>query len=70
MATTKREWLTVNEAAQRLGVTAGRLRQFICQGRLQVVALHPRANVIPMEEFERFSQLERPNGRPRNEEDE
>ena len=28
------QYLTVNEAAKRLGVTPGRIRQFICRGQL------------------------------------
>lgn len=60
----KWNWITVSDAAKQLRLTAGRMRQLVAEGRIQVTRLNPRMNVITREEFERFREIERRPGRP------
>lgn len=60
--------MTAKEAAQRLGVSRGRVQQFLLTGRLAGTLEHAgpvSAWSIPEEEIDRFAALERRNGRPR-----
>ena len=58
------KFLTVKEAAERLGVTPVRVYQFISEGRLKAIKIHPKAIVIREDHLEEFSQEERKPGRP------
>lgn len=59
------EFVTITQAAERLGVTSARVRQFREQGRFAgCVQIGPQW-IIPAAEIERFSRLERPSHRPK-----
>jgi excisionase family DNA binding protein len=55
--------MTAEEAAEELGLTPQRVREFCQQGRLGRRV--GRQWVITREELERFKQTPRPPGRPR-----
>lgn len=58
-----REYLTVREAADVLGLSAARIRQFLMRGQIQGSYFgHVRA--IPKTEVQRFAKLDRPPGNP------
>ena len=57
-------FLTISEAAQRLGVTRGRVWQFVREGRLKAHKIHPRLSLIREEDLEEFAKIKRRNGRP------
>jgi len=60
-----KRYLTVREFAKRLGVTPGRVRQFICEGRLRT-EMFGANRAIPEEEALRFEQEQRMPGRPKS----
>ncbi len=59
---------TVSDAAREIGVTPGRIRQFIAEGRLRAKNLAPSGHkpyyVIAEEELMRFRMQPRKPGRP------
>lgn len=63
MATKQREYLTVREAAESLGVSGGRVRQFLLEGRLDGQKFGI-SWMIEREEVERFKQIDRDPGNP------
>ena len=54
--------MTTNEAAERLGISPGRMRQYICEGRLPT-RKRGRDHFIDVRDLERLQR--RPTGRPR-----
>lgn len=56
---------TVREAAEKLGVTTGRVRQWIAAGRLAASPVHSRLSEISARELTRFSRIPRRAGRPK-----
>lgn len=63
MMTNSGTWLTVQEAADALGVSPGRVRQLIVEKRIHGQKFGP-AWAISTAEVERFRQLDRPPGNP------
>ena len=60
---TENRWYTVAEVAESLGVTAGRVRQFLAEGRLSGEKFgHLWA--INQSELERFRAIDRKPGNP------
>lgn len=61
----KDRYLSVREAAEVLGVSRGRVHQFVCEGRL-----HPsrigNLLVFPAGEIDRFRRIPRLPGRPKS----
>ena len=55
-------YLTVREAAERLGVDTSRIYQFIEDGRLEVVRAVPRATLVRERALKKLKRL--PTGRP------
>lgn len=64
MATENGEYVTVSEAAQECGVSPGRMRMYIIEGRIHATALNPRMKVIARDELERFKAIPRLTGKP------
>lgn len=60
--------LTVTQAAARLGVTPGRVRQFIHAGRLKATRLGKRVWVIDVEDLREFEAIPRKDGPRKREE--
>ena len=61
------EYLTTRDVANRLGVTPGRVRQFVVEQRL-VVANRAGAMLFFREsDVEEFEKIERMTGRPKSE---
>jgi predicted ArsR family transcriptional regulator len=54
--------ITVQEAAKRLGVTPGRVRQLVAEGRIKVRYLTPRMMMFDAKELAKVKH--RPTGRP------
>jgi excisionase family DNA binding protein len=48
-------WLSVNEAAERLGVTTGRIRQLLIGKQLTGKKLNEKAWVIDQRDLQRFA---------------
>lgn len=67
MATENESWLTVTQVAEELGLSTGRIRQFIMNGRLVSWQVNPRMQLISREEVDRFKQLPRHAGTPGHE---
>jgi|APGre2960657404_1045060.scaffolds.fasta_scaffold46862_5 excisionase family DNA binding protein len=57
--TDAKQWYTVLEAAQKLGVSRGRVSQLITEGRIAVWRPTGTANLISSEELGRFAALPR-----------
>lgn len=55
--------LTVAQAAERLGLTAWRVRQFVADGRLPATRYGQRQYLITEEALEAFAAVPRPAGR-------
>lgn len=55
--------LTVSVAAKKLGVSHGRVLQFIASGRLRADRVSPRLYLIDPKEIRRFASIPRPAGR-------
>jgi len=60
----KERYYSVREAAQILGVTRGRVHQFVCEGRLKAEKI---GNILVFRESElqRFKDIPRTPGRPK-----
>lgn len=58
-------YYSMREAAQRLGLSKGRIHQFITEGRLRSERIG-NILVIPESELERFAAQERKPGRPKS----
>ena len=56
--------MTVQQAAQELGVSARRVRQLIEGGVLIAEALNPRLWLVERASVDRYQQTRRPAGRP------
>jgi excisionase family DNA binding protein len=56
--------LTVNQAAKRLGVTPGRVRQMIVAGQIKARLFAPRLLVIDEKELNKPAVKNRKPGRP------
>jgi excisionase family DNA binding protein len=61
---TRKEWFTVTEAAEVLGVSGGRIRQLLLAGRIDGQKLHPRSWVVSAASVRAFGKLDRPPGNP------
>ncbi len=63
------KFLTIRQAAEEIGVTAGRVRQMICWGEIAGEQIPPEPGkgrwLIPMSEVKRVSQIKPTTGRPR-----
>ena len=59
------EFLSVNDAAEAIGCTSGRVRQLLIAGEMRGDKLNERAWIIPKSEVERFQDKPRRPGRPR-----
>jgi excisionase family DNA binding protein len=57
-----KDWYTVGEVAQRLGVTPGRVRQLVASGRVAVWRVTDRLNLISAETLADFSSRPRLSG--------
>lgn len=57
-------YVTTNEAAERLGVSSGRIRQMIIQGIIKDTTKAGQVNLIPEKEVKRLESTERAPGRP------
>lgn len=62
-----RNWLTVNEAAETLGLTPSGIRHAIKRGSLKVERVGGKMNIVPLVEIERYrtEHLGKHRGRPR-----
>ena len=58
------KWYTVQEVAKQLGVTGGRVRQFIVEGRITGQKFG-NSWAIAESEVQRFQSLERQPGNPK-----
>lgn len=58
------KFLTIPEAADKLGLSPQRVWRFVQEGRLKATKMHPRLWVIREEDLEEFSKEERRPGRP------
>lgn len=65
MVEPKERYYSVREAANILGVSRGRVHQFVCEGRLHAQKL---GNVLVFSETElkRFQEIPRSPGRPKS----
>ncbi len=59
-------YLTTDEVAEILGITPGRVRQIVVDGRLVPDEKIGNANLFTRENIDNFAKLERKNGRPKN----
>lgn len=57
--------LTTEEVAKRLGVSVGRVRQFVSEGRLQYAQKIGPALLFDRDLVEAFAKTPRPTGRPK-----
>lgn len=57
------KWMTVQEVAERLGITDGRVRQLLLKNRLHGEKFG-QLWVVNEDEVERFASLDRPPGNP------
>lgn len=57
-------YLTTSQLAERLGISAGRVRQLILDGSIKGVEKIGRDNLIPEKEAARLASIERKPGRP------
>jgi excisionase family DNA binding protein len=60
----KKEWLSVADAARVLGLSVGRIRQLLLAGRIEGVKLNARAWAISAASVRAFQKLDRPPGNP------
>lgn len=63
------DYLTVPQAAQRIGVTTGRVRQWLLSGEIHGEQMPPQENgrwLIPSSEAERMAEIAPKTGRPRS----
>lgn len=58
-------WVSVNEAAEILGCTDGRVRQLLREHELAGQKVNERAWIISRESVDRFAKKPQPLGRPR-----
>jgi predicted site-specific integrase-resolvase len=58
-------YVTIAEAARRLGISHGRLRFYISKGMVEVERITPRFFLIAETEVERFRAVKPVRGRPR-----
>jgi len=58
-------FVSVQEAADLIGITDGRVRQLLRSGELRGHKVNERAWIIPMDEVERFRKLPPGKGRAR-----
>jgi len=59
------EYYTTQQAARAVGLTPGRIRQLVCEGRLPVIAVGGKANLIQRRQL--LPLLEKSHtGRPRS----
>ncbi len=56
-------WISVAQASEILGVSPGRVRQWIVSGDLPSVEIG-RMRLLERTKVERFARIPRPNGRP------
>jgi excisionase family DNA binding protein len=59
------EYLTVQQAAEVIGCTGGRVRQMLLAGELQGVKFNARAWMIPKKSAAKMARTPRPVGRPK-----
>lgn len=59
------EWMTTKEVAEFLGVTDGRVRQFVIEGRLHPEKLFGHLLAFHRSKIEEFANRERKVGRPK-----
>ncbi len=59
------DFLTTNEAAQRLGVSAAYIRQMIIRGIIKGAKKFGRDNMVPADEIEILKNTEKKAGRPK-----
>jgi excisionase family DNA binding protein len=59
-------YLTTSEAAERLGVSAARVRRMILDGVISGAEKVGRDNLIPEREIARLESIDRPAGRPKS----
>lgn len=59
------EYVNVDTAAKMIGVSSGRVRQLIANGRLSTFKITKRLNMIPLREVEFFVNTPRKEGRPK-----
>ncbi len=52
--TTNRDWMTISEAASKLGVSRQRMHQIIQEQRLKTTAIHSRLTVISSDEVRKI----------------
>jgi excisionase family DNA binding protein len=57
-----KDWYTVSEAAQSLGITPGRMRQLVASGRVSVWRVNDRLNLISAETLTQFRSQPRLSG--------
>ena len=57
--------ITTDEVAKRLGVSLGRVRQFVMEGRLQFERKIGTALLFDRDLVEAFANTPRPKGRPK-----
>lgn len=57
-----KDWYTVGEAAEVLGITAGRMRQLVASGRVAVWRVNHRLNMISAETLAQFRSQPRLSG--------
>jgi excisionase family DNA binding protein len=58
------EVLLVHEAAQELGITPGRVRQLVVEGRIEPIRVSPRMLLIPRSEVAAYQKSRRPYRKP------
>lgn len=60
--------LTTEEVAEELGVTPGRVRQFVCEERLEIKQRVGHILLFTRETIEKFREIPRPAGRKKKSE--
>lgn len=56
------KYVNIKEAAEIIGVSEGRIRQFISREQLPSIQIGKRLRMIPMEAVQEFASLDRPSG--------
>lgn len=61
----QKQWISVRESAELLGISPGRIRQLLLQGRLEgAQKLTERSWAIPRATVLAFKKMDRPPGNP------
>lgn len=57
-----KKYVSIKEAAEIIGVTEGRVRQFISRDQLPSIQIGKRLRMLPLEDVKSFAESDRPSG--------